>query len=137
MYTAKVLKKEVENGIVKVFVTFTDGVNSQTEWCIPQDRQGFDFWVKSRLSVFNTGQELQADLADGADIDVSNTTPTLSQAELDKQAWFAKYNELEQLEKIATKNFLTGARLTALNNKISSAKSFLDANAKVEYLDFI
>jgi hypothetical protein len=137
MYTAKVVKKEIDNGIVKVFVEFTDGVNSQTEWCIPQDRQGFNFWVKSRLAVFNTGKELQTDLVDGADIDVSDTPVLPSQDELDKQTWFAKYNELEILEKIASKNFLTGARLTALNNKISNTKKYLDDNVKVEYLNFI
>lgn len=137
MYTAKILRKEVENGITKVFVTFTDGVNTQTEWCIPQDRQGFNFWVKSRLSVFNTGQELQAELVDGDDINVSDVIIPPTQAELDKQKWFAKYNELEQLEKIGSKNFLTGARLTFYNNKLSDTKNYLDVNAKVEYLDFI
>jgi hypothetical protein len=63
------------------------------------------------------------------------TPPT--QAELDKQMWFAKFDELEKLEKIAAKDFLTGARLTVLTNKMASVKSYLDTNAKTEYLNFV
>jgi len=51
--------------------------------------------------------------------------------------WLENYYRLEQLEKLNAKAFLTGARLTALTNKIATAKTFLAANIKVEYLDVI
>ena len=51
--------------------------------------------------------------------------------------WLEAYYRLEQLEKLNAKAFLTGARLTALTNKIATAKTFLDANIKVEYPDVI
>lgn len=138
MFTAKINRKENRGGAIEVFVDFTDGVSTYTDSCIPSDRDGFRFWVKSRLTVYNTAPDLQTELVPGADFDASDpvvTPPT--QAQIDKDLWFAKYYELERLEQIAARNFLTGARLTVLNNKISTVKSFLDTNAKTEYLNFV
>jgi hypothetical protein len=137
MFTAKIQRTEEPQAGLDVYVDFyNDGVFAFTENVIPQDRQGFLHWKESRLKSLNTRLALKTELTPNLDITGLGVT-TLTQAELDKQAWFAKYNELEQLEKIAAKNFLTGARLTNLNTRISSAKSYLDTNIKVEYLDFI
>lgn len=136
MYTAKVLRKEEDNGVVKVFVTFTDGVNTQTEWCIPQDRAGFDFWVKSRLAVFNTGQELQTELVDGADIDVSDTVvtpPVLTQAEIDRNAWLEKYAKW-----IRIKTTVVDTEIVPISNaKLQTLLTDLKATLKPEYIDYI
>ena len=135
MYTAKITNKEERNGQFIITVEFTDGVDTVTETVVPQDRQGFEHWVKQRAQSLTTAKELREEDNIGQEVDIAEEVPT--QAELDQQEWLKTYYRLEQLEKMADKGFLTGARLTALNNKISQAKAFLDANAKVEYLDII
>jgi hypothetical protein len=137
MYTAKITRKVKDQNKTWIFdVTFTNGTDTFTEQIKPQDRDGFMFWLKQRLASLNNLDEFVDE--DNLDQDiVIPTTPLPTQTELDKQAWFAKYYELEQLQKIAEKAFLTGPRLTALNNKITSTKAFLDTKVKVEYLDFV
>lgn len=134
MFTHKIISKEFENGVLVLGVEFTDGVKVITEGVKPQDEVGFKYWLKSRLASLNSLNDLEQ-VTVNSSVDLVDTPPT--QAELDKTAWFAKYNELEQLEKIASKNFLTAGRLTILNDKISAVKSYLDTNVKAEYLDFI
>lgn len=138
MYTAKILSKTQDQETRNWLVTteFTDGTDTFTETISPQDKIGYEHWLQSRLKSLNGLTELIQENNVGVVISPETTTPP-TQAELDKQAWFAKYYELDQLEKIAQKNFLTGARLTALNNKITATKAFLDTNIKVEYLDFV
>jgi hypothetical protein len=137
MYTAKITRKVKDQNKTWIFdVTFTNGTDTFTEQIKPQDRDGFMFWLKQRLASLNNLDEFVDE--DNLDQDiVIPTTPLPTQTELDKQAWFAKYYELEQLQKIAEKAFLTGPRLTALNNKITSTTAFLDTKVKVEYLDFV
>lgn len=138
MFTAKIQRTEEPQAGLDVYVDFyKDGVFSHTENLIPQDREGFIRWKEGRLKTLNSKLTLKPELTPDLDITALTDTNTLTQAELDKALWFSKYNELEALGRIAAKSFLTGTRLTALNNKITSVKSFLDANAKVEYLDFI
>ena len=135
MFTHKIISKEFENGVLVLGVEFTDGVKVITEGVKPQDEVGFKYWLRSRLASLNSLTDLeQVSINDSIDLSEPDTR---TQAEIDKALWFAKYGELERLEEIAAKNFLTGVRITALNNKISTVKSYLDDNAKVEYLDFI
>ena len=136
MYTAKVLRKEEDNGVVKVYVTFTDGVNTQTEWCIPQDRAGFDFWVKSRLAVFNTGEQLKAELVDDAVIDVSDpvvTPPVLTQAEIDRNTWLTKYAKWVRIKQTVVD---TGI-VPVSNAKVAAMLADLKDTLKAEYIDYI
>jgi hypothetical protein len=135
MFTQKIISKEFENGVLVLGVEFTDGVKVITEAVKPQDEVGFKYWLRSRLASLNSLTDLeQVSINDSIDLSEPDTR---TQAEIDKALWFAKYGELERLEEIALKGFLTGVKLTALNNKISTVKSYLDTNAKVEYLDFI
>ena len=135
MFTHKIISKEFENGVLVLGVEFTDGVKVITEGVKPQDEVGFKYWLRSRLASLNSLTDLeQVSINDSIDLSEPDTR---TQAEIDKALWFAKYGELERLEEIALKGFLTGVKLTALNNKISTVKSYLDTNAKVEYLDFI
>ena len=53
MWTATVKNKEEFNGAIKVTVDFSNGTKTVTETCIPQDKDGFTHWVKSRLATFN------------------------------------------------------------------------------------
>lgn len=138
MYTAKINRKqETERGL-KIFVTFyRDGNESHTKDVIPQDERGFYHWLESELSSLNSGLKLNTDLVVGEEVVIPAVTDTRTQAEKDQENWFMQYYKLERLETLASKNFLTGARLAALTNKIAQAKTYLDANVKVEYLDLI
>lgn len=129
MYTASIKNKETLEQGVRVTVTFTDGTNTFDEVIEPQTKQAFWSWVEGRLFTLNEGEEMKTDLP----VDRPVTSP--DQAELDKREWFRQYNLLGQLETLEVKGFLTGAKLTALNNKLTEVKTFLNANIKVEYLD--
>ena len=138
MYTAKIQRTEEPQAGLDVYVDFyNDGVFSHTENVIPQDRQGFLHWKEARLKSLNSRLTLKTELTPDLDITELGVVTPPTQAEIDKQMWFAKYAELEQLEKWAERNFLTGPRLTTLNNKIASVKSYLDTNVEPEYLDFV
>lgn len=136
-YIAKLLSKnELPDGSLEVTVEYTDGVDSQIETFVPSDKQGYFYRTEERKRTLNTAKELKTEDNIGKEVTYT-ATDTRTQAQKDKDLWFSKYNELDTLEKIAAKNFLTGARLAALTNKINTVKTFLDTNIKVEYLDFI
>lgn len=137
MYTSKIKSKtqDAVSRLWTIVTEFSDGTDTFTESITPQDRVGYEYWRDSRLKSLNGLTTLVTENNIGVVYQLPVAAPT--QAELDKAAWFAKYSELEQLEKIQAKNFLTGARLTALTNKITAVKSFLDTNVKVEYLNFV
>lgn len=136
MYTAKVNRKENRGGAIEVFVDFTDGVNTYTDSCIPQDADGLRYWIKSRLAVYNTGVQLQAELIPGTDIDVSDpivTPPVLTQAEIDRNTWLKKYT---QWVRIKTTLIDTGI-ITAANPRATAMLNDLKATLQAEYIDYI
>jgi hypothetical protein len=108
MFTHKIISKEFENGVLVLGVEFTDGVKVITEGVKPQDEVGFKHWLTSRLASLNSLADLEK-VTVNSSVDLVVTPPT--QAELDKELWFAKYEELEKLEKIAAKDFLTNPPL--------------------------
>lgn len=136
MYTAKVLNKEFVNGALKVTVEFTDGTTTVTESCIPQDFNGFKFWVKSRLATFNGGKEVDAtfnidDVVDVTDPIITPEPPT--QAELDQQEWLSDYDKWVKVKTtLIDTNVLTGnePQVQTLLNKVKT-------NLKPEYLNLL
>jgi len=129
MYTASIKTKDEIGTGVRVTVAFTNGTDTFDEVIEPQTKSQFWSWVEGRLFTLNEQEEMKVELPNERPV----VEPT--QVELDKMAWFKMYNTLEQLEKLETKGFLTGARLTALTNKLTQARTFLDTNTRVEYLD--
>lgn len=136
MFTAKINRKDYVNGVVRVFVDFTNGTDTYTESCIPQDEAGLKFWVKSRLAAFNVGEVVEANYVDGADIDVSDpvvTPPTPTQAELDRAEWLKDYARWVRVKTtLIDTGIFTGneAPAVALKNKVSS-------NFVPDYLNYI
>lgn len=134
MYTAKINRKDYVNGVVRVFVDFTNGTDTYTESCIPQDEAGLKFWVKSRLAAFNVGEVVETKYADGADVDVSDpvvTPPT--QAEQDRIDWFRNYKKWVIVKTtLIDTGIFTGneAPAVALKNKVQT-------DFKPEYLNFL
>lgn len=136
MYTAKIANKEMINGVVKVYVDFTDGVKTVQETCIPQDEDGFKFWVKSRLATFNSAETINATYAKDSVIDVSDTVVTPPQPtaqEIARAEWFANYTKwLKVKSTLIDTGVLTGNETKAITllNKVKA--DFLPA-----YLDYI
>lgn len=135
MYTAKIKSKEFVNGALKVTVDYSDGVTTVTESCIPQDFDGLKFWVKSRLTTFNSGKEI--DTAYATD-DVIDTTPvvetrTPTKKEIDRENWLGNYYKwLKVKTTLIDTGVLTGneTKAVALLNKVKT--DFLP-----EYIDSI
>jgi len=130
-------KKELEDGRLEVTVSYSDGVDTKTETFIPQDKQGYLHRTKQVAESLTTAKLLKTEDNVGKEIVATLAVDTRTADEKAQALWLETYYRLEQLEKLNAKAFLTGARLTALTNKIATAKTFLDANIKVEYLDVI
>jgi len=130
-------KKELEDGRLEVTVSYSDGVDTKTETFIPQDKQGYLHRTKQVAESLTTAKLLKTEDNVGKEIVATLAVDTRTADEKAQALWLETYYRLEQLEKLNAKAFLTGSRLTALTNKIATAKTFLDANIKVEYLDVI
>lgn len=136
MYTATIKNKEIVNGAIKVTVDFSDGTTTVTETCIPQDKNGFTHWVKSRLATFNGAQEIDADYALDAAVDVSDPVvepPAPTQAEIDRDAWLADYRRWVRVKTtLIDTGIFTGNETPAVNLKNKVTTGF-----KPDYLNYI
>lgn len=132
MWTATVKNKEFVGGAIRVTVDFSNGTDIVTESCIPQDKDGFTHWVKSRLATFNGGVELDSELAVDAPVEFVEPTPVVPTAEeLARQAWFTNYHRLQQVQKLIDLTVLTGseAPVVALRTKVKNdfLPAYIDA----------
>ena len=138
MFTATLTsKRELEDGRLEVTVSYSDGVDTQTETFTVQDRAGYVYRTQQVAESLTTAKALKTEDNIGQVIVTKPVEDTRTAAEKAQATWLEAYYRLERLELLASKAFLTGPRLTALNRKISDAKTFLDANILVEYLDVI
>jgi len=138
MFTATLTKKtELPDGRLEVTVSYSDGVDTQTETFIPQDKQGYFHRTQQVVESLTTAKLLKTEDNVGKEIVATPEVDTRTADEKAQALWLETYYRLEQLEKLNEKSFLTGGRLTLLNKKIADTKTFLDANIKVEYLDVI
>jgi len=138
MYTATLIaKNELPDGRLEVTVSYSDGVDTQTETFIPQDKQGYIYRTQQIAESLTTAKLLKTEDNIGQIIVTTPVEDKRTAAEKAQATWLEAYYRLERLELLASKAFLTGAKLTALTNKIAAAKTFLDANIKAEYLDVI
>ncbi len=136
MYTARISNKTTENGIFTIYVEFTNGTNTVTEWCRPQNEDGFKHWVKSRLEAFNASETLDTAYSANDIVDVTDpivTPPTPTQAEIDRDAWLVDYRRWVKVKStLIDTGILTGneAQVTTLRNRVST-------NFKPEYLNLL
>ena len=136
MFTAKIKEKNTDAGVIKIYVDFTDGTKTITEWCIPQNEDGFKHWVKSRLEAFNSSISLEEKLAVDATVDVTEkevAPPVLTQAEIDRNTWLTKY---AQWVRIKTTVVDTGI-VPISNAKVTAMLADLKTTLKAEYIDYI
>lgn len=132
MWTATVKNKEFVGGAIRVTVDFTDGTRTATESCIPQDKDGFTYWVKSRLAAFNGGEQIDSEFALDAPVEFVEPSPVVPTAEeVARQAWFGDYYKLQQVQKLIDLAVLTGneAPVVALRNKVKNnfVPAYIDA----------
>lgn len=136
MYTAKIINKEYVGAALRVSVEFSDGVTTVVETCIPQDEAGFKFWVKSRLTTFNSGKTIDSttaidDVVDVADPVVVPPTPTAE--EIARDAWLTNYRKWIKIKStLIDTGVLTGSETKLVQLKAKVTSDFLPA-----YLDII
>lgn len=132
MYTAKIRnKEEIEQGI-KLTVEFDNGTKSFEETVIPQDKVGFNHWVASRIKSLNTLEELKEEDNIDKVVDLSTETDNLTQAEIDKQAWFEDYSKLIDVQKLIDLGVLSGSE-----KKIVELREKVKADFRPDYLNLI
>lgn len=128
MWTAKIIEKDLVNGVIKVTVLFTNGNDKVTETCIPQDKNGFLFWVKSRLATFNSSESINTEYSVNSIIDVTEPAPEAPTAtELAQQAWFSDYMKLQGVQKLIDLGVLTGNETPVINLRNKVKTRFLPA----------
>lgn len=59
MFTAKIISKTKEEGIIALTVEFTDGVSTYTEVVKPQDEDGLKYWLEARIKSLETSKQLE------------------------------------------------------------------------------
>lgn len=141
MWTGKIVQKEKFNGAMKVSVEFTNGTDIVTEFCIPQDMNGFYHWFNSRIKTFNTSDEFDAMFNTNDVVSVPDTTPTVTpptQAEVDQGTWVAQYTALEKAQKLADMATKAGRTVDPVRQaEMDALAAFVDTNFKSEYIDLI
>lgn len=99
MFTAKITNKERTAQGLQITVEFTNGSEAHTETVIPQDKAGFDYWFKSRLTTLNTAVEMDADFNVGDELTVEETpTPEPTKEELEREEWIALWKRYKKAE---------------------------------------
>ncbi len=135
MFTHKFNREEKTEQGVRYYFDFTNGTETYTDACIPQDKEGLKFWIISTLNKYNTQEELKSELVEGESVDLSDTTttPTLTQAEIDRNKWLEKYHKWVRVKQTVID---TGI-IPMSNPKAVALLDDLKATLKPEYLDFI
>jgi hypothetical protein len=134
MFTAKITNKTLVDGVLTVFVEFSNGVTSLTEWCKPQDEDGLIYWVKSRLAQLNAAPTLDAKYAVDQVIDTAEVAaPEPTAAEIERDEWLADYRKWVRVK---TTLIDTGV-LTGNETQVLALKTKVQTNFKAAYLAFI
>ena len=141
MWTAKLNRKEENSGATKFFVDFTNGDKTHTEWCVPQDEQGFKHWVKSRLQTFEASEALKAQLTEGDEIDLSEPepeTPELTAEEAERNTWLEQWRVYSNANRAMKE--LADAGIEATTEEVTrfeTLKKWVADNRKPEYSQFM
>jgi len=133
MYTATTIsKREVPEGI-EYTIEFSDGIRTLTEPVIPQDEDGFRYFIEARLKSLNSSKTLPTKFVDGEVIIFDNATPVLTQAQINQNQYF---NDLNRYNRIIT--YLVEPGFVAVDlPEVVALSAELKTNFKPEYLNFI
>ena len=111
-------------------------MNTLNESCIPQNEDGFKYWVKSRLETLNNGTVIDGKYAQGATVDVTDPVvvpPVLTQAEKDANEWVTDYYKWLRVK---TTLIDTGV-VDAGQTQVVALKTKVQNNFKPAYLNLI
>ncbi len=136
MYTATVKKKEFIDGVLLITVAFSDNIKTITDSCKPQDKDGFDHWVKSKLATLNGAVEIDTNYAIDAIIDISNPIvilPEMTPAEVARNTWITKYLKWVKIKATIIDTGIVPITNTKIANMLADLKSTL----LPEYIDYI
>lgn len=127
MYTATIQSKTVEaNGVVSVNVVFSDGKNNIPETVRPSDMDGFNYWVKSRLTALNSVPDIITNLPDGKVIDHTAFIPqpeVIDPEQAAKIAYWDARNKLIQVKTDIELGLATQADYDAVLTEATALKS--------------
>ena len=132
MWTATVKEKGTVAQGTYVDVTFTDGVTTSVERCIPQDLVGFKHWVAGRLATFNCKTDIDAKYSVNDEVTLTEPVVTPTADELATRAWFADFRKMVEVGKLIDLGVFAGTEAP-----IVTLKNRLKTNFKVEYLDLM
>lgn len=131
MFTAKIINKVVEsNGVLALTVEFLkDDQVISTEVCKPQDEDGFNYWLKARLTSLETGGKLKED---------DNLNKVITKESIDtkvdtdpaRTAWFEKLNRLNRIRTFG----IDAGILTGNEKEIDELVQDLKATYLPEYI---
>jgi len=133
MFTATTIsKREVPQGI-EYTIEFSDGTRTVIEPVIPQDEDGFRYFVEARLKSLNSSKTLPTKFVDGEVIIFDKTTPVLTQAQIDQNQYFT---DLNRYNRIIT-NLVEPGFVAVDFPEVVALAARLKTNFKPEYLDVI
>jgi hypothetical protein len=133
MWTATIKEKGTSPQGTYVDVNFSDGTTTVTERCIPQDLNGFKYWVKGRLATFNCKDDINATYNIDDKVDVTDTEKQgLSQDEIELGLWRAKFVRLQSVQKLIDLGIVAND-----NPKVVALRNDLKDTIKADYIDRI
>jgi len=132
MYTAT-LKEKAQNPSTHlwyVVVEFSNGTDTFVEKIYPQDKQGFEHWLKGKLDSLNNLTELIEEDNVGKVIEPTVDTPPEPTAEEQaKIDWFRDFGRLERVQRLIDLGVLTGDETPVVN-----LRNAVRTNFKATYL---
>lgn len=129
MYTAKLIKRDIDQGRYKWTVDFTDGTKTWTEFFYDSKYEQVQSRVANKLKELNEVDTF----TEGQDIDA--TIPTVTpptQAELDRATWIADWRKLEVANKLVAAGVISDTlpAYVTFKNKVA-------ADFKVSYINYL
>ena len=127
MYTATLTDKKIVDGKIVATVSYTNGADTLVETISFVDVETFKRAVKSKVDALNTTATAVNNLSLGT-IDTTPTQPTLTQAQIDEQAWMNQYAKWVRIKTtLIDTGILTGSE-TALVNLLNQVKTGFKAS---------
>lgn len=127
MYTAQLTDKKLVDGKIVATVSYTNGTDTLVETISFIDVETFKRAVKSKIDALNATATAVTNLSLGT-IDTTPTQPTLTQAQIDEQAWMNQYAKWVRIKTtLIDTGILTGSE-TALVNLLNQVKTGFKAS---------